>query len=100
MSVSGHAAHRDRLSRIVTAALLSEVAQVVTLPNLRSEVPEDRVRNRDVEEEVGQNQVPDIVVAAKPPAHDRRRQFVCVGLRASNLVRLQAGTEKRLGQKV
>lgn len=40
-------------SRVVTAALLSEVAEVVALPDLRSEVPEDRVRNRDVEEEVG-----------------------------------------------
>ena len=29
------------------------VAEVVALPDLRSEVPEDRVRNRDVEEEVG-----------------------------------------------
>src|SRR4030095_6754838 len=45
-----------RLSRIVTAALLSEVAEIVTLPDLRSKVPEDRVRNRDVEEEVGQHQ--------------------------------------------
>src|SRR5215468_5276424 len=80
--------HRDRPSRVVTAALLSEVAKVVTLPDLRSEMPEDRVRNRDVEEEVGQNQVPDVVLAAKPPAHDRRCQFVCVGLRAGNLVRL------------
>jgi len=66
------AAHRDRLSRVVTAALLSEVAEVVALPDLRSEVPEDGVRNRDVEEEVGQHQVPDVVVAAEPPAHDRR----------------------------
>jgi len=49
------AAHRARPSRVVTAALLSEVAEVVTLPDLRSEVPEDRVRNRDVEEEVGQH---------------------------------------------
>ena len=46
-------AHRARLSRVVTAALLSEVAEVVTLPDLRSEVPEDRVRDRNVEEEVG-----------------------------------------------
>ena len=46
-------AHRARLSRVVTATLLSEVAEVVALPDCRSEVPEDRVRNRDVEEEVG-----------------------------------------------
>jgi len=46
-------AHRARLSRVVTAALLSEVAEVVALPDLRSEVPEDRVRDRNVEEEVG-----------------------------------------------
>jgi hypothetical protein len=62
--VPGRAAHRARLSRVVTAALLSEVAEVGTLPDLRSEVPEDRVRNRDVEEEVGQHQVPDVVFAA------------------------------------
>ena len=79
---------RARLSRVVTAALLREVAEVVTLPDLRSKAPEDRVRSRDVEEEVGQHQVPDVVVAAEPPAHDRRRQLVCVGLRAGNLVRL------------
>jgi hypothetical protein len=48
----GLAAHRARLSRVVAAALLSEVAEVVTLSDLRSKVPEDRVRNRDVEEEV------------------------------------------------
>jgi hypothetical protein len=52
----GHGvAHRTCLSRVVTAALLSEVAEVVTLPDLRSKVPEDRVRNRDMEEEVGQH---------------------------------------------
>src|SRR5262250_1273841 len=88
MKASARAAHRARLSRVVTAALLSEVAEIVALPDLRSEVPKDRVRNRDVEEEVGQHQVPDVVVAAEPPAHDRRRQLVCVGLRAGNLVRL------------
>src|SRR3954469_14412407 len=76
------------ISRVVTAALLSEVAEVVTLPDLRSKVAEDRVRNRDVEEEVGQHQVPDVIFAAEPPTHDRRRQLVCVGLRAGNLVRL------------
>src|SRR5215470_10726416 len=76
------------LSRVVAAALLSEVAEIVALPDLRSKVPEDRVRNRDVEEEVGQYQVPDVVFAAEPPAHDGRRQLVCVGLRAGNLVRL------------
>src|SRR6516225_8316098 len=77
-----------RLSRVVATTLLSEVAEIVALPDLRSEVPEDRVRNRDVEEEVGQYQVPDVVVAAEPPAHHRRRQLVSVGLRAGNLVRL------------
>jgi hypothetical protein len=76
--VSARAVRRARLSRVVTAALLSEVAEVVALPDLRSEVPEDRVRNRDVEEEVGQHQVPDVVVAAEPPAHDGRRQLVRV----------------------
>src|ERR1700748_2104593 len=35
---------------------------MVALPDLRSRVSEDRVRNRDVEEEVGQHQVPDAVV--------------------------------------
>jgi|SRR6516164_1399884 hypothetical protein len=49
----GRAVRRARVSRVVTAALLSEVAEVVALPDLRSEVPEDRVRNRNVEEEVG-----------------------------------------------
>jgi hypothetical protein len=88
MKASVRAAHRARLSGVVTAALLSEVAEVVALPDLRSEVPEDRVSNRDVEEEVGQNQVTDVVVAAIPPTHDRRRQYVCVGLRAGKLVRL------------
>src|SRR5260370_10477643 len=83
---NGSGAHRARLSRVVTAALLSEVAEVVTLPDLRSKAPEDRVRDRDVEEEVGQNQVPDVVVAAAPPAHDVRRHLVCAGLRAGNLV--------------
>src|SRR6516164_10346947 len=68
-----------RLSRVVTTTLLSEVAEIVALPDLRSEVPEDRVRDRDVEEEVAQHQVPDVVVATEPPAYDRRRQFVCVG---------------------
>src|SRR5258708_13619371 len=53
-------------------ALLSEVAEVVALPDLCSEVPQDPVCNRDVEEEVGQHQVPNGVVAAEPPAHDRR----------------------------
>src|SRR5499427_10138986 len=81
-------AHYARLSRVVTAALLSEVAEVVALPDLRSKVPEDRVRNRDVEEEVRQHQVPDVVIAAEPPAHDRRRKLVCAGLRVGNLVRL------------
>ena len=55
--------HRARLSRVVTAALLSEVALIVAFPDLRSKVPEDPARNRDVEEEVRQHQVPDVVVA-------------------------------------
>jgi hypothetical protein len=38
---------------ISAAALLSEVTEIVALPDLRFEVPEDRVRDRDVEEEVG-----------------------------------------------
>src|SRR5689334_5806686 len=85
---STHAAHRASLSRVVTTTLLSEVTEVVALPDRRSEMPEDRVRNRDVEEEVGQHQVPDVVFAAKPPAHDRRCQLVRVRLCAGNLVRL------------
>jgi hypothetical protein len=59
-------------SRVVTATLLGKVAEVVALPDCCSEVPDDRVRNRDVEEEVGQHQVPDVVFAAKPPAQDER----------------------------
>ena len=51
---------------------------IVALPDLRSEVPEDRVRNRDVEEEVRQQQVPDVVVAAEAvdtrPAVARARE--------------------------
>jgi hypothetical protein len=45
LKASARAAHRARPSRVVTPALLSEVAKVVALPDLRSEVPEDRVRN-------------------------------------------------------
>jgi hypothetical protein len=44
-TAAGLGPHRARLSRVVTAALLSEVAEVVALPDLRAEVPEDRVRN-------------------------------------------------------
>src|SRR4051794_17928236 len=47
-----HVVRRARVSGIVTAALLSEIAEVVPFPDLRSEVPEDRVSHRDVEEEV------------------------------------------------
>ena len=53
LKASAGTVRRARLSRVVTAALLSEVAEVVALPDLRSEVPEDRVRDRNVEEEVG-----------------------------------------------
>jgi hypothetical protein len=65
LKASTRAVHRARLSRVVTAILLSEVAEVVALPDRRSEVPEDRVRNRDVEEEVGQHQVPDLVFSMR-----------------------------------
>ena len=67
LSAFGVAAVRrlPRSSRVVAAALLSEVAEVVTLPDRRSKVPEDRVRNRDVEEEVGQHQVPDVVFSMR-----------------------------------
>ena len=71
-NASARAVHRARGSRVVTAALLIEVAEIVALPDLRSDVSEDRVRDRDVEEEVGQHQVPDVIFAAKPPADDGR----------------------------
>ena len=49
----GRAQAIARLSRVVTAALLSEVAEIVALPDLRPEASEDRVRDRDVKEKVG-----------------------------------------------
>lgn len=39
------ATRRARLSRVVTATLLSKIAEVVALSDFRSELPEDRVRN-------------------------------------------------------
>lgn len=39
------ATRRARLSRVVTATLLSKNAEVVALSDFGSELPEDRVRN-------------------------------------------------------
>jgi hypothetical protein len=60
--------HRARLSRVVAAALLSEVAEIVALPDLRSEVPEDRVRNRDVKKKSGSTRCR---MQSSPPNHPR-----------------------------
>ena len=53
LKASARVAHRACRSRIVTSALLTAVAEAVALPDLPSEVPKDRERNRDVEEDVG-----------------------------------------------
>jgi hypothetical protein len=75
--------------RVVTAAMLDKVAEVVAFSDWRAEVPEDRVCNRDVEEEVRQHKVADVIVAVAPTAHYRvgEREWVCLG--AGQIVWLQ-----------